>query len=135
MAGLRKPTVTRLGVDVAGQVEAVGRKVTQFKPGDEVFGTCKGAFAEYVCASERALVVKPDNSLKLSQCGGSGRCSSADETLKQRDFRPQWVRRLPELAHPASGGKPTIDRDGDTGDSAGSFAEPRREAYGRSASL
>src|SRR6266705_1459553 len=61
ITGLRKPKDTRLGVDVAGQVEAVGRNVTQFKPGDAVFGTCKGAFAEYVCASESALVVKPDN--------------------------------------------------------------------------
>src|SRR5881398_1187968 len=61
MTGLRKPKDTRLGVDVAGQVEAVGRNVTQFKPGDAVFGTCKGAFAEHVCASESALVMKPDN--------------------------------------------------------------------------
>ena len=61
MAGLRKPRYTRLGVDVAGQVEAVGRNVTQFKPGDEVFGMCKGAFAEYACTSESALVLKPDN--------------------------------------------------------------------------
>src|SRR5438552_17788668 len=61
MTGLRKPKDTRLGVDVAGQVEAVGRSVTQFKPGDAVFGTCKGAFAEYACAPESALVVKPDN--------------------------------------------------------------------------
>ena len=61
MAGLRKPKVTRLGVDVAGQVEAVGENVTQFQPGDEVFGGCKGAFAEYVCASERSLVLKPAN--------------------------------------------------------------------------
>src|SRR2546427_8429869 len=61
MSGLRKPKVTRLGVDVAGQVETVGRNVTQFKPGDAVFGTCKGAFAEHVCASESALVMKPDN--------------------------------------------------------------------------
>ena len=61
MTGLRKPKETRIGHDVAGQVEAVGRNVTQFKPGDEVFGTCKGAFAEYVCASESALVLKPDN--------------------------------------------------------------------------
>ena len=55
MAGLRKPKVTRLGVDVAGQVEAVGRNVTQFKPGDEVFGVCRGAFAEYACASEVSI--------------------------------------------------------------------------------
>jgi NADPH:quinone reductase-like Zn-dependent oxidoreductase len=53
--------MTRLGVDVAGQVEAVGRKVTGFKPGDEVFGSCRGAFAEYVCTPESALVSKPDN--------------------------------------------------------------------------
>ncbi len=61
MSGLRKPKVTRLGVDVAGQVEAVGRNVTQFKPGDEVFGACRGAFAEYVCTTGSALVMKPDN--------------------------------------------------------------------------
>src|SRR5438477_5854696 len=61
LTGLRKPKDTRLGRDVAGQVEAVGRNVTQFKPDDEVFGACRGAFAEYACASERALVVKPDN--------------------------------------------------------------------------
>src|SRR5258708_10771019 len=57
---LSKPKDTRLGRDVAGQVEAVGRNVTQFKSGDEVFGTCSGAFAEYACASESALVMKPD---------------------------------------------------------------------------
>jgi len=61
MTGLRKPKETRIGHDVTGQVEAVGRNVTQFKPGDAVFGTCKGAFAEYVCASESALVLKPEN--------------------------------------------------------------------------
>jgi NADPH:quinone reductase-like Zn-dependent oxidoreductase len=61
MAGLLKPKDKRLGVDVAGQVEAVGGNVTQLKPGDEVFGACRGAFAEYACASESALVVKPAN--------------------------------------------------------------------------
>ena len=61
MTGLRKPKDKRLGVDVAGQVEAVGRNVTQLKPGDEVFGSCRGAFAEYACTSESALVLKPDN--------------------------------------------------------------------------
>ena len=61
MTGLRKPKMTQLGVDVAGRVEAVGRNVTQFKGGDEVFGSCRGAFAEYACASERALIAKPDN--------------------------------------------------------------------------
>lgn len=61
VAGLRKPKVTGLGVDVAGQVEAAGRNVTQFKPGDEVFGMCRGAFAEYACAAESAVVIKPGN--------------------------------------------------------------------------
>jgi NADPH:quinone reductase-like Zn-dependent oxidoreductase len=61
IAGLSKPKVIRLGADVAGQIEAVGKNVTQFQPGDEVFGWCRGAFAEYVCASESAFVVKPDN--------------------------------------------------------------------------
>jgi NADPH:quinone reductase-like Zn-dependent oxidoreductase len=59
--GLRKPRDTRLGRDVAGMVEAVGKNVTQFKPGDEVFGICRGALAEYACAFERALVMKPSN--------------------------------------------------------------------------
>jgi NADPH:quinone reductase-like Zn-dependent oxidoreductase len=60
-SGLRQPKDTRLGVDAAGQVEAVGRNVTQFKSGDEVFGSCQGAFAEYACAPERKLAMKPDN--------------------------------------------------------------------------
>ncbi|HXL23884.1 MAG TPA: NAD(P)-dependent alcohol dehydrogenase [Candidatus Dormibacteraeota bacterium] len=59
--GLRKPKVTRLGVDLAGQVEAVGSNVTQFKPADEVFGCARGAIAEYVCAMEEKLALKPAN--------------------------------------------------------------------------
>jgi NADPH:quinone reductase-like Zn-dependent oxidoreductase len=58
--GLRKPRIPRLGIDVAGQVEAVGKGVTRLKPGDAVFGLCKGAFAEYACAPESQLVKKPD---------------------------------------------------------------------------
>lgn len=60
-AGLRRPKSTRLGVDFSGIVEAVGRNVTGFKPGDEVFGGKNGAFAEYVCATPRAVVAKPAN--------------------------------------------------------------------------
>ncbi len=59
--GLRKPKDVRLGADAAGRVEAVGRNVTQFKPGDEVFGAAHGALAEYAVASERKLVLKPKN--------------------------------------------------------------------------
>ena len=58
--GLRKPKQRRLGVDFAGTVEAVGKDVTQFRPGNEVFGGRTGAFAEYVCVpEERAVVPKP----------------------------------------------------------------------------
>jgi len=59
MGGLRRPKPTRPGVDVAGTVDAIGRCVTGFKPGDEVFGTCRGAFAEYACAVEDKLAPKP----------------------------------------------------------------------------
>ncbi|RJQ57371.1 MAG: NAD(P)-dependent alcohol dehydrogenase, partial [Stygiobacter sp.] len=60
-SGLRKPKITRLGRDVSGIVETVGKKVTQFKPGDAVYGTCRGAFAKYACTSETAVVIKPNN--------------------------------------------------------------------------
>ena len=60
MSGLGAPDDTRLGVDFAGTVEAVGRDVTRFKPGDEVFGGGNGAFAEYLTvAAEGAVVMKP----------------------------------------------------------------------------
>jgi NADPH:quinone reductase-like Zn-dependent oxidoreductase len=66
LLGLGKSKIKRPGVDVAGQVEAVGRNVTQFKPGDEVFGICRGAFAEYATSQsvpgmKSVLVLKPAN--------------------------------------------------------------------------
>ncbi|HNT77988.1 MAG TPA: NAD(P)-dependent alcohol dehydrogenase [Anaerolineae bacterium] len=65
MMGFVKPKVSILGADVAGQVEAVGRNVTQFQPGDEVFGDLAasgwGSFAEYVAVPESALALKPAN--------------------------------------------------------------------------
>src|SRR6266403_2228045 len=60
--GLRKPKDTRLGVDFAGTVEAIGKNVTQFKPGDDVFGGRDGAITEYVCVlADRSIVLKPAN--------------------------------------------------------------------------
>ena len=59
--GVRVPKVRVRGIDVAGTVEAVGRKVVEFRPGDEVFGTCDGAFAEYAKAPEGNLSLKPLN--------------------------------------------------------------------------
>jgi NADPH:quinone reductase-like Zn-dependent oxidoreductase len=59
--GLRRPKVSVRGRDVAGRVEAVGESVTGFRPGEEVFGTCDGSFAEYVCAHTGTLAPKPAN--------------------------------------------------------------------------
>lgn len=59
--GLRKPKDTRLGRDVAGEVEAVGTDVTEFKRGDEVFGSVPGSVAEYAVTSGRGLVIKPQS--------------------------------------------------------------------------
>ena len=61
LTGLRKPKDKRIGSDVAGTVEAVGRNVTRFKPGDEVFGVCRGACAQYGCVIEDKLALKPSN--------------------------------------------------------------------------
>ncbi|GAA3831540.1 NAD(P)-dependent alcohol dehydrogenase [Sphaerisporangium flaviroseum] len=59
--GLFKPKARVPGLDVAGRVEAVGRNVTRFRPGDEVFGTCTGALAQYACARQDMLAPKPAN--------------------------------------------------------------------------
>lgn len=63
--GILKPKIKILGLDIAGQVEAVGKDVNQFQVGDEVYGDLSesgfGAFSEYVCATESALAIKPTN--------------------------------------------------------------------------
>lgn len=71
VCGLRKPRRAVPGLDIAGQVEAIGSNVTQFQPGDEVFGWCNGAFAEYACVAEANLLPKPAN-LTLEQAAAVG---------------------------------------------------------------
>src|SRR5438093_285803 len=58
-AGLRAPKIRVRGTDLAGRVEAVGTDVTRFQPGDEVFGTCEGAFAEHATARTDKIAPKP----------------------------------------------------------------------------
>jgi NADPH:quinone reductase-like Zn-dependent oxidoreductase len=72
MSGMRKPKNTRFGTDFAGIVEAIGKNVTSFKPGDEVFGAKDGAVAEYICVkADRAIVMKPSN-ITFEQAGSVG---------------------------------------------------------------
>src|SRR5881398_4056825 len=88
MFGLRKPEKTRLGTDVAGQVEAVGKNVTLFKAGDEVFGVARPSLAEYACARERALLVKPAN-LTFEQAGSVAWAGfTALQGLRQANIQP-----------------------------------------------
>jgi NADPH:quinone reductase-like Zn-dependent oxidoreductase len=72
MSGMRKPKNTRFGTDFAGVVETVGKNVTDFKPGDEVFGAKNGAVADYICVkAERAIVSKPSD-ITFEQAGSVG---------------------------------------------------------------
>src|SRR5205823_9176560 len=69
--GLRKPVFTGFARDFAGVVEAVGNNVTEFKPGDELFGLKGGAVAEYLCARKDRVVLKPAN-ITNGASGGVG---------------------------------------------------------------
>ena len=60
-SGVRRPKEHGVGSDIAGRVEAVSNNVTQFKPGDEVYGVCNGAYAEYATAKESRIALKPTN--------------------------------------------------------------------------
>jgi NADPH:quinone reductase-like Zn-dependent oxidoreductase len=71
MSGLRKPKFTGFGRDFAGVVEATGKDVTEFKPGDEVFGLRWGALAEYVCVRKDRVALKPTN-ITFEQAGAVG---------------------------------------------------------------
>jgi NADPH:quinone reductase-like Zn-dependent oxidoreductase len=71
LSGLRKPKFTGFGRDFAGVVEAVGKDVTEFKPGDEVFGVKWGALAEYVCVRKDRVALKPAN-IPFEQAGAVG---------------------------------------------------------------
>jgi NADPH:quinone reductase-like Zn-dependent oxidoreductase len=68
LSGLRKPKFTGFGQDFAGVVEAVGGNVTEFKPGDEVFGGKRGSVAEYVCVRKDRVALKPSN-ITFEQAG------------------------------------------------------------------
>src|SRR5437667_6248495 len=91
LSGLRKPEKTRLGTDVAGQVEAVGKNPAAaglFKAGDEVFGVARPSLAEYACARERGLVIKPAN-VTFEQAGSVAWAGfTALQGLRQGKIQP-----------------------------------------------
>ena len=104
--GLRVPSGTRIGVDYSGVVEAVGRNVTEFKPGDEVFGGRNGALAQYITArADRAVVHKPANITFEQAAGVSVAGITALQALRDRG-RLQPGQRV--LINGASGGVGTF---------------------------
>ena len=108
VAGLRTPRFKILGNDIAGCVEAVGRNVTQFRPGDEVFGELSrcgfGAYAEFAAAPEKALALKPANlSFEEAAAIPTAGCTALQGLRKGRIQRAQRV-----LINGASGGVGTF---------------------------
>ena len=108
MFGLLKPRHKILGADVAGRVAAVGRNVSEFQPGDEVFGDISvcgfGAFAEYVCVTENALVLKPANLSFEEAAAAPAAAVTALQGLRKGQIQPgQKV-----LVNGASGGVGTF---------------------------
>jgi NADPH:quinone reductase-like Zn-dependent oxidoreductase len=108
MAGLKTPRYKIIGCDIAGIVEEVGRKITQFKRGDEVFGDVSrcgfGAFAEYVVARENALALKP-KTLSFDEAASvpTSGCTALQGLRKGKIQSAQKV-----LIHGASGGVGTF---------------------------
>ena len=88
MSGLRKPKFTGFGRDFAGVVEAIGKDVTEFKSGDEVFGVKWGALAEYVCVRKDRVALKPAN-ITFEQAGAVGLAGlTALQGLRQERSTP-----------------------------------------------
>ena len=108
VAGLRKPRFKIIGNDIAGCVEAVGRNVTQFHPGDQVFGELSrcgfGAYAEFAVAPEKALALKPATlSFEEAAAIPTAGCTALQGLRKGRIQRAQRV-----LINGASGGVGTF---------------------------
>jgi NADPH:quinone reductase-like Zn-dependent oxidoreductase len=103
--GLSKPKNPVPGTDVAGTVEAVGPQVQSLRPGDDVFGWCSGAFAEYVRAPEDQLVKKPAN-LTFEQAAAVGVSASTALQLLRDDAKVQPAEKV--LINGASGGVGTF---------------------------
>ena len=103
--GLRKPKNRVPGTDVAGTVEAIGRDVQRLRPGDEVFGWCTGAFAEYARAAEDQFVKKPAN-LTLEQAAAVGVSATTALQLLRDDGQVQPGQKV--LINGASGGVGTF---------------------------
>jgi NADPH:quinone reductase-like Zn-dependent oxidoreductase len=112
--GLRKPKNRVPGTDLAGVVEAVGKDIQRLRPGDEVFGWCAGAFAEYARATEDQLIKKPAN-LTFDQAAALGVSASTALQLLRDDAKVQPGRKV--LINGASGG-------------VGSFAVQIAKAFG-----
>ena len=103
--GLRKPKSIRLGVDFAGTVEAVGKNVADFKPGDEVYGGKGGAFAEYLCISAQNAIRKPSD-LTFEQAGAVYIAGSTALQALRNEGKIQPGQRV--LINGASGGVGTF---------------------------
>jgi NADPH:quinone reductase-like Zn-dependent oxidoreductase len=103
--GMRKPKNRVPGTDVAGTIEAVGQGVTGLRPGDEVFGWCSGAFAEYVCSAADHFVIKPAN-LTLEQAAAVGVSASAALQLLRDQGKVKPGQKV--LINGASGGVGTF---------------------------
>jgi len=103
--GLRKPKIPVPGTDIAGTVEAVGTRVTELHPGDEVFGWCRGAFAEYASASEDNLALKPAN-LTFEQAAAVGVSASTALQVLRDSGKIQPGQKV--LINGASGGVGTF---------------------------